>query len=109
MICLHDYRTNKKDPSKQRWIDLVATPEHQVATNIRYRVEQLLGTAKQQHCFERCRYLGLLRYGIQAFLTFMVVNCKRIIKLLTGITFRPLAKGCRSEPFTPIYATLPWA
>ena len=57
----------------------------------------------------RCRYLGLLRYGIQAYLTFMVVNCRRIIKLLTGITFRELAKGRRAEAFKPAYATLPWA
>jgi hypothetical protein len=94
---------------KQRWVDLLATPEHEAATKVRYRVEQPFGTAKQRRGFGRCRYLGLLRYAIQAFVTFMVVNCKRIIKLLTGITFRPLAKGCRSEPFTPIYATLPWA
>jgi IS5 family transposase len=107
-ICLNDYRTKKKDPNKQRWFDLLATPEHQAATKLRYRVEQPFGTAKQQHCFGRCRYLGLLRYGIQAFLTFMVVNCKRIIKLLTGITFREQAKGRRAEPIKPLYASLPW-
>ena len=108
-ICLNNYRTKKKDANKQRWIDLLATPEHEAASKVRYRVEQPFGTAKQKHGFGRCRYLGLLRYGIQAFVTFMVVNCKRIIKLLTGITFRPLAKGCRRELFTPVYATLPWA
>jgi IS5 family transposase len=107
-ICLHDYRTKKRDPNKQRWFDLLATPEHQAATKLRYRVEQPFGTAKRQHCFARCRYLGLLRYGIQAFLTFMVVNCKRIIKLLTGITFREQAKGRRAEPIKPVYASLPW-
>ena len=80
--------TKKKDANKQRWIDLLATPEHQAARKVRYRVEQPLGTAKQHHGSGRCRYLGLLRYGIQAFLTFMVVNVKRIMKLLTGVTFR---------------------
>ena len=42
---------------------------------------------------QRCRYIGLVKYGIQAFLTFMVANHKRLVKLLTGITFRTLAKG----------------
>ena len=106
---MNDYRTKKKDANKQRWLDLLATPEHQAAINVGYRVEQPLGTAKQKHSFGRCRYLGLFRYAIQAFVTFLVVNCKRIIKLLTGITFRPLAKGYRSKPLTPVYATLPWA
>ena len=108
-ICLNDYRTKKKDANKQRWIDLLASPEHKATKALRYRVEQPFGTAKQKHGFGRCRYLGLLRYGIQAYLTFMVVNCKRIIKLLTGITFRKLAKGRRAEVFKPVYATLPWA
>ena len=87
----------------------MATPEHEAATEVRYRVEQPFGTAKQKHGLGRCRYLGLFRYAIQAFVTFMVVNCKRIIKLLTGITFRPLAKGCTSGTSTPVHEALPWA
>jgi len=107
-ICLNDYRTHKKDPNKQRWIEMVATPEYQAATALRYRVEQPFGIAKKSHGFERCRYIGLPRYGIQSFLTFMVLNCKRMVKLLTGITFRPQAKGRRAEVFRPVYANLPW-
>jgi len=42
-------------------------------------------------------------------LTFMVCNVKRITKLLTGITFRPQAKGRSREVFVPVYTTLPWA
>ena len=48
-------------------------------------------------------------YGIQLFLTFMVLNCKRMVKLLTRITFRPQAKGRRAEVFRPVYASLPSA
>ncbi len=88
---------------------MMATPEYQAATALRYRVEQPFGIAKKSHGFERCRYLGLPRYGIQSFLTFMVLNCKRMVKLLTGITFRPQAKGRRAEVFRPVYASLPWA
>jgi len=39
----------------------------------------------------------------------MVLNCKRMVQLLTGITFRPQAKGRRAEVFRPVYANLPWA
>jgi len=37
-------------------------------------------------------------------LTFMVHNCKRMVKLLTGVTFRPQAKGRRAGPITPVLA-----
>lgn len=108
-ICLNGYRTQKKDPNRERWLALVADPEYQEAKAQRYRVEQPFGIAKQCHGFERCRYLGLLRYGVQAWMTFMVHNAKRIVKLLTGLTFRPQAKGRRAEALRPVYATLPWA
>jgi len=108
-ISLRRTRTAKKDANKERWLALKATAQYQQAKKVRYRVEQPFGWAKDKHGFERCRYIGLLKYGIQAFLTFMVVNCKRLVKLLTGITFRPLAKGRRREIFKPVYAELPWA
>ena len=108
-ICLNDYRTKKQDANKQRWLDLLETAEHQAAIKVRYRVEEPFGTAKQKHCFARCRYVGLMRYGIQSFLSFMVVNCRRIVTLLTGITFREQAKGRRAEVFEPVYSILPWA
>jgi IS5 family transposase len=36
----------------------------------------------------RCRYLGWMRYAIQAYLTAIVLNLKRMVKLLTGVNFR---------------------
>jgi len=108
-INLRRFRTSKKDANKERWIALQATSEYQEATRLRSRVEQPFGQAKDKHGFERCRYLGLARYGIQSFLTFMVVNLKRAVKLLVNITFRPQAKGRRAEVFEPVYAGLPWA
>lgn len=108
-IKLRRTRTTKKDANKQRWLLLKATHHYQVATALRSRVEQPFGQAKDKHGFERCRYLGHLSHGLQAFLTFMVVNAKRLVKLLTGITFRELAKGRRREVFQPVYGSLPWA
>lgn len=37
----------------------------------------------------------------------MEVILKRIVSLLTGITFRQLAKGRHSERFTPYFGSLP--
>ena len=101
-ISLKSQRTSKKDPNKERWEKRIADPEYQAAVKQRYRVEQPFGIAKRWHGFEHCRYLGLARYRLQALLTFMVVNAKRMIKLLTGITFRAQAAGRRAERVTPV-------
>ena len=90
-------------------MQLLADPTYQQRVKQRFRVEQPFGIAKHDHGFERCRYLGLARYRIQSFLTFMVVNAKRMVKLLTGITFRPQAKGRRAERVTPVLAATSWA
>jgi IS5 family transposase len=106
---LRNFRTHKHDANKEVWLALEADPEYQAAHTQRFRVEQPYGPAKQKHGFGRCRYLGLDRYRIQALLTFLVSNLKRIVKLLTGLTYRPLAKGWRAEKLCPVYARLPWA
>jgi IS5 family transposase len=108
-IHLRDVRTSKKDANKERWIELLSSPDYQRAVALRYRVEQPFGWAKHKHGFERCRYIGLARYRIQAFLTFLVTNCRRIVKLLTGLTLRTPAKGRSAEVFEPVYTSLPWA
>jgi len=83
-IRLNDYRTKKKDGNKEVWQRLEATPEYQLGLKERYKIERKFAEAKTRHGLRRCRYLGLLRYGLQAFLTAIVLNLKRIIKLLTG-------------------------
>jgi hypothetical protein len=72
-------------------------------------MEQPFGPAKQKHGFGRRRYLGLPRYRIRALFTLLVDNCKRVVKRLTGITFRRQAKRRRAEAFEPVFTTLPWA
>jgi IS5 family transposase len=106
-VTLNDYRTAKNDANHARWIELVADPCYQMRKKQRFRVEQPFGIAKRWHDFERCRYLGLARYRIQVFLTFMVLNAKRLVKLLTGVTFRPQAKGRRAERLKPVLETIP--
>ena len=103
-IVLRRQRTQKKDRNKEGWLQLEADPTYQWRRGQRYRVEQPFGDVKRWHGFGRCRYLGLDRYRVQALLTFMVRNCKRVVKLLTGVTFRPQAKGRRAEPVIPVMA-----
>jgi transposase, IS5 family len=87
---LNAYRTNKKDANKEVWLRLRATPEYGQGQAERYKVERKFGEAKEGHGLRRCRYLGLLRYGVQAILTAITLNAKRLVKLLTGVPF----KGC---------------
>jgi transposase, IS5 family len=86
---LNDYRTQKKDDNKEPWLALLASPQYQQGLDERYKVERKFGEAKRWHRFGRCRYLGLRRYGIQAFLTTIALNVKRIVFLLTQVRFRP--------------------
>ena len=65
------------------------SPEYQAGRAERFKIERKFGEAKRWHGFGRCRYLGLLRYGLQAQLTALVLNLKRIVLLLTGVRLRP--------------------
>jgi len=85
---LNDYRTRSSNTHSQYWQRVKDTPEYQMGEAERYKIERKFGEAKRWHGFGRCRYLGLLRYGIQAHLTALVLNLKRIVTLLTGVRFR---------------------
>jgi IS5 family transposase len=86
---LNEYRTQKKDFNRQVWLELLTSAEYQAGLAERYKIERKFGEAKLWHRFGRCRYLGVVRDGIQAHLTALVLNLKRIVRLLTGISFRP--------------------
>ena len=87
-IRLHNYRTEKKDKNKGGWAELKQSEEYQEGLKERYKIERKFGEMKKWHGFGRCRYVGILKHAIQCYLTCMVVNLKRIIKLLTGVGFR---------------------
>ena len=59
----------------------------------RYKVERKFGEARKWHGFSRCRYVGFIRHAIQTYLTFMALNLKRLVKLLTAVSFRAEAKA----------------
>lgn len=84
-ILLKKTRTQKKDKNKEVWFDLLATPQYQQGKKERYKIERKFGEAKLGHGLSRCRYRGILKYGIQSYLTAMVLNLKRMVRILTGV------------------------
>lgn len=84
-INLKKNRTTKKDRNKQIWLDMLATPQYHHGRSERYKIERKFGEAKQGHGFGRCRYLGRMRFAVQAFLTAMMLNLKRMVKIMTGV------------------------
>jgi IS5 family transposase len=87
-IRVRKFRINKKDNNKQVWLDLIKTPQYQQGLKERYKIERKFGEAKQGHGFGRCRYIGIARFAVQAFFTAIMLNLKRMVKLLTGVGFK---------------------
>ena len=87
-IRLNNYRTRKKDANKEGWLKLKQSQEYADGLKERYKVERKFGEARKWHGYEQCRYLGFIRHAIQSYLTFMALNLKRLVKLLTGVGFR---------------------
>jgi transposase, IS5 family len=93
-LMLNAYRTSKKDANKAPWVALKASESYQKGRAERYRVEQKFGEGKRGHGWGRCRYLGLSGYSVQSYLTALVLNLKRMLRLLFGASLRgqsPLA------------------
>jgi len=72
----------KKTRTAPKWQELKDNPDYQDALNKRRQIERLFGEAKLHHGLGRCRYLTKHRTAIQAYLTFMVINLKRLVKHL---------------------------
>lgn len=87
-ICLKRTRTLKKDRNKQIWEQLKRSPQYQQGLKERYKIERKFGEAKAVHGLGRCRYLGRLKFAVQAILTAMVLNLKRLVRLLAGVGFK---------------------
>jgi IS5 family transposase len=83
-LILNRYRTEKKDRNKERWLRWKGSEDYQAGKRERYKVEQKFGEGKRYHGWGRCRYLGLEKYSMQSFLTAMVLNLKRMVRLLSG-------------------------
>jgi IS5 family transposase len=93
-IHLNSYRTQKRDKNKEIWAKLKGSPSYQRGIRERKKIEGKFGEMKKHHGFGRCRYLGLLRYWIQCYLTAIAVNLKRIVKILTGVGLKGPKRSC---------------
>lgn len=80
-IILKKTRLIKKDQNKEIWQKMISSSIYQEAAKKRKQIEKKFGEEKIRHGLDRCRYLGLKKYAIQAYLTAMVVNLKRIMLL----------------------------
>jgi IS5 family transposase len=87
-IRLKKTRTGKKDRNKQVWLALEQTPQYRQGLKERYKIERKFGEAKQGHGLGRCRYVGKAGFAVQAFLTAIMLNLKRLVRLLTGVGFK---------------------
>ena len=85
---LNNYRTQKKDKNKEVWVELLASEGYRAGQRERYKIERKYGEAKEYHGLRRCRYVGRMRYVIQAYLTAIALNVKRMVRLLTGTSFK---------------------
>lgn len=87
-------RTQKKNGNKGPRLRLLRDPDYRAGLRERYKVEQKFGEATRCHGLRHCRYLGLARYTVQAYLTAVVLNLKRLVKLVAGVGFRePVRPG----------------
>jgi len=91
-IILNRLRTEKHDEHKEGWRRLLEDPDYQQGQKQRYKIERKFGEARKWHGFVRCRYLGFRRHAIQSYFTFMALNMKRLVKLLTGFTLHAAAQ-----------------
>lgn len=89
-ISLKKQRTEKKDDNKEPWFETLADPLYQAGLEVRYKVERTFGEGKLWHHLARCRSVGLLNFKIQSYLTFIAINLKRIVYLLTGMRLRQM-------------------
>ncbi len=71
----------KKTRTQEKWKQLRQKKDYRQALKKRYQVEAKFGQAKLRHGLSVCRYLGLRNYRIQAFLTAITLNLKRIMVL----------------------------
>ena len=90
-LCLNRYRTEKYPEGL--WAELKASEDYRQGQGQRYKVEQKNAEGKRRHGLGQCRYLGLARYALQAIMTAMVINLKRMVLLLCGVRFRRGAGG----------------
>ena len=86
-IRLNRYRLEKKDDNKEPWKAQVQNRGYWAGLKERGRIEAKFGEAKTKHGLKRCRHVGLKSFNVQAKLTAIIMNLKRLVQLLFGTRF----------------------
>ncbi|MGL4373226.1 MAG: transposase, partial [Turicibacter sp.] len=76
------YSITIKSDIHQKAMNYQKTEEFKTRKKERYKIEAKNAELKQSHGFERCKFAGLFGMKIQAFMSAIVVNSKRIVKLV---------------------------
>lgn len=83
--CLGKAKTRKRVYLSWRTRDvLVSHQDLKEALKSRKKIERKFGEAKWWHQMRRARYRGKWRVGIQVIMTFIVLNVKRVIRLIAS-------------------------
>ncbi len=69
---------------KMRLSSPLPKPLQKALFRFRTTVERIYGKAKHWHGFSRARYRGRSRVAVQAFLTFLVLNAKKALRIKEG-------------------------
>jgi transposase len=77
---------NDYEAEYQRLVAKAATPEYQQTRHEHPKIERKLGEVVRYHGGRRACYRGRAKVFCQALLTALVVNIKRLVKLLTAAT-----------------------
>lgn len=86
-IRLNDYRTDPANAHRDIWLALKQAPEHRAGLRQRGRIEAKFGEAKTRHGLRRCRFVGMMAFRAQSYLTAIAMNLKRMVLLLHGVRF----------------------
>ena len=78
----HTYNITQPDAVHQARLDFESSEAFKKKLEIRHRIEEKNGEMKTAHGFHRADSVGLIAMRLQAYLTAVVVNMKRIIAII---------------------------
>ncbi len=83
-IRLKEKRLNQKCKKNcEKWENHTKSLFYKSALSKRWKIEQGYGVGKLHYGLGKCRYTGLMKFAFQGIMTFMSINLRRIVKLLT--------------------------
>ncbi|MFB6181591.1 MAG: transposase [Candidatus Magasanikbacteria bacterium] len=79
-----------KGEHQQRWTEYMEDEDRKEDYKQRSTIERIFSDVKRNHGLNRSRYIGKAKTHLQATLTMLAHNLKRIVKVLTGVRFKPI-------------------